>query len=59
MGDTRRVTYHSGRSLENDELTIITIWEPGANKELIKRDNCYSKKHEVLIQQGDTYEFMG
>ncbi len=48
MLETRRVTEHQARTLENEELIIVTCWEPGVKKEEIKKDNVYSKKHEIL-----------
>lgn len=54
----RRITTHLRKTLENDELMIVTVWEPGVKKEEIKKDNIYSKTHEVLIFNGHSYEFL-
>lgn len=53
---TRRVTEHlecNGR----DILQVVVIWEPGMNKESIKQQVPYRKKHQVLINGGDVYRF--
>ncbi len=46
---TRRVVYHQGRSLENEELIIITVFESKLNKSEVKKLMPYSKKHDVLV----------
>jgi hypothetical protein len=53
----RRVTVHKKTNLENDELMVVTIFEPGIKKEDLKKQNIYSKNHQVLIFNGHSYEF--
>ncbi|WNS74256.1 hypothetical protein RRV45_15200 [Bacillus sp. DTU_2020_1000418_1_SI_GHA_SEK_038] len=53
----RRVTHHRKQNFEGEELLIVTVWEPGIKKEQLKKDNRYSKAHEVLIFNGKYYEF--
>jgi hypothetical protein len=33
------------------------VWEEGYNKEQIKKEIPFTKKHDVLIQSGKLYEF--
>ncbi|MFT8319328.1 MAG: hypothetical protein ABF649_00665 [Bacillus sp. (in: firmicutes)] len=53
----RRVTQHGARTKDNEELVIITVFEPNINKQAVRKLIPYSKKHQVLIQTGDSYEF--
>ena len=55
--ETRRVITHTARSVDKEKLTIISIYEPGINKQQVKLENRYSKKHEVLVSNGDSYRF--
>lgn len=55
--ETRRVITHTARSVDKEKLTIISIYEPGVSKQQIKLDNRYSKKHEVLVSNGDSYRY--
>ena len=55
--ETRRVITYTGKSVDNEKLTIISIFESGINKQQIKTDNPYSKKHEVLISNGAVYRY--
>ena len=54
---TRRVVETKAATLDNEKLTIITIFEQGINKETIKKMSGYSKVHDVLIQQGNVWEY--
>lgn len=53
----RRVAEHKAITLDGDVLTIITIFEPGASKETIKRETRYSKRHDVLVNNGNFYDY--
>lgn len=55
---TRRVTQHKKHTFDGEELLILTIWEDGANKEAIKKENKYSKTQEILINRGCFYEYV-
>ncbi|MGM9923057.1 MAG: hypothetical protein ACI35R_02265 [Bacillus sp. (in: firmicutes)] len=57
--ETRRVVIHTGKSVDNERLMVISIFEPGINKQQIKIENRYSKKHEVLVSNGDSYRYKG
>ena len=53
----RRVVYHKGRTKDNEDLVIITIFEEGLRKEDVKRLSRYSKRHDVLVPNGNFYDF--
>jgi hypothetical protein len=53
----RRITEHKKRSFDGEELQILIVWEEGYNKEQIKKELPYSKKHDVLISSGQLYDF--
>lgn len=53
----RRVVEHEGFSVDQESLTVITIYESGRKKEEIKRLSPYSKRHTVLIKRGHYFEF--
>ena len=57
--ETRRVVIHSARSVDDEKLTIVSIFEPGINKQQIKLENRYSKKHKVLVSNGNSYRYKG
>lgn len=54
----RRVTTHHRKTKDNEELTIITIYEPEINKKDVRKLSPYCKKHDVLIYNGQSYEFL-
>jgi hypothetical protein len=54
---TRRVTEHAKVTLEGDLLQVVTIFEPGINKESVKKLNPFTKRHAVLINRRKNYEF--
>lgn len=55
---TRRVVYHQGRSLEDEKLIIITVFESELNKSDVKKLMPYSKKHDVLVKTaGNSYDY--
>lgn len=54
---TRRVVFHQGRTRENDELIIITVFESDLNKSDVKKLMPYSKKHDVLVKNGNSYDY--
>lgn len=55
---TRRVTVHKSRTKENELLTVVTVYEPGINKERIKQMNRYSKRHHVLVPYRNNYKWL-
>ncbi|WHY76089.1 hypothetical protein QNH20_18425 [Neobacillus sp. WH10] len=54
----RRVTEHQKHTLDGEELSILTCYEEGIKKEQIKKENPFSKKHEILKFDGQRYEFL-
>jgi len=54
----RRVTEHQAKSIDREYLSVLTIYEPGINKEQVKKINKYSKKHHVLVSRQDKYEWV-
>ncbi|GLY11381.1 hypothetical protein [Pseudobacillus badius] len=54
---TRRVVETKAATLDNEQLTIITVFEKGVNKEQIKKMSGFSKTHDVLIQRGNVWEY--
>lgn len=52
----RRVTVHHHKTIDNELLPVITIFEPGINKEQVKKINRFSKRHHVLVKRGENYE---
>ena len=55
---TRRLTTHQRVNFDGDELLILTCYEEGMKKEQIKKENPFSKKHEILINDGTSYEYV-
>ncbi|MGM9925189.1 MAG: hypothetical protein ACI35R_13170 [Bacillus sp. (in: firmicutes)] len=55
---TRRILEQGYHTVDHERLTIVTIYEPGVNKEHIKQENGFSKRHNVLIPVNDSYEFL-
>lgn len=55
----RRVTEHKVKTVDNEFLQVVTIWEQGMTKEKIKKELPYSKKHHVLVYDNfkQTYDF--
>jgi len=52
----RRMTIHKHITSDRELLPVITIFEPGINKERVKKINRFSKRHYVLIKNGKDYE---
>lgn len=42
---------HKARSVDREDLLVITVYEPGVDREHVKRINPYSKRHFVLINR--------
>ncbi|WP_137744563.1 hypothetical protein [Robertmurraya siralis] len=57
MLETRRVTSHTAKTFDEEELTVLVVWEPNVKKEDLKKQNIFSKQHEVLIFNGHSYDF--
>lgn len=55
---TRRVTEYRAESIDREKLMVVTVFEEGINKQTARRENRYSKRHRVLIQQGAVFEYM-
>jgi len=55
----RRVTQHRAKTVDNEFLQVITIWEPGVNKEQVKKMLPFTKRHHVLVydELKKTYTF--
>lgn len=54
----RRLTTHKKVNFDGDVLQILIIWEEGCCKEIIKKENKYSKTQELLVNRGKSYEFI-
>lgn len=54
---TRQVTEHKFKTIDNEFLQVITVYEPGVNKEQVKKINRYSKRHHVLIKRSDGFDW--
>jgi hypothetical protein len=55
---TRRLTCHKRRTYDGEELQVLILWQEGEGKEIIKRENPYSKSQELLINRGSFYEYI-
>ena len=55
----RRVTQYRAKTVDNEFLQVITVWEPGVSKEQVKKMLPFSKRHNVLIYDHfkKTYEY--
>ncbi|MBU5213239.1 hypothetical protein [Heyndrickxia oleronia] len=54
---TRRVVEHKYKGTDNEILQVITVFEPGINKEQIKKMNTFTKKINTLIPSGSKYDW--
>lgn len=54
---TRRVVETGAATYDREHLTIITIYEEGANKEKVKKLSGLSKRHGVLVKRNNRFEF--
>ncbi|MGG3706980.1 hypothetical protein [Heyndrickxia coagulans] len=54
---TRRVTEHRAISHDREELMVITVFEEGLNKEQVRKESIFSKKHAVLVKHGEKYDW--
>lgn len=55
---TRRVIEQIRQSVDRELLQTVIVYEPGVNKQMAKAESRYSKRHKVLLQRGNVYEFM-
>jgi hypothetical protein len=55
---TRRITTHSATNFENEELLVLVCYEEGVTKQAIKKENPFSKTHEILVKNGNKFEFI-
>ncbi|MFB7302595.1 hypothetical protein [Heyndrickxia sporothermodurans] len=54
---TRLVVEHRYQGTDNEILTVVTVFEPGINKEQIKKMNRFTKKINTLIPCGNRYDW--
>jgi len=54
---TRRVIETRAVSSEHEPLIVITIFAEGENKETIKKESIFSKRHAVLVKRNNRFEF--
>lgn len=54
---TRRVIQHQSKSVDNEYLTVVHVFEEGINKEEAKRVLPFSRKHELLIKRNNRFEY--
>ncbi|WP_248137270.1 hypothetical protein [Bacillus infantis] len=53
----RRLTTHQRFDREEGLLQVVTIWEEAVKKEEVKKLIPYSKMHDVLVKDRDSYSF--
>lgn len=53
----RRVLEQGYHSIDCERLVRITVFEPGVNKEQVKENNIFSKRHNVLVSDNGKFEF--
>lgn len=53
----RRVVETKGISIDREILLRVVVYEPGVKKEDVKKENNLTKRHFVLIPNGNGYEF--
>ncbi|MDX8359806.1 hypothetical protein [Cytobacillus sp. IB215316] len=58
MADTRQVAMHKGISNDRETLSIITIYEPGINKQQVKVENPFTKNWGVLLLDKSNSEWV-
>lgn len=54
----RRLTTHQATNYEGDELQVLICYEEGFSKQQIKKENPYCKTHEILVKNGNQFEFI-
>jgi hypothetical protein len=55
---TRRLTTHKHVNLDGEVLQVLILWQEGEGKEVIKKENRFSKTQELLVNRGKSYEFI-
>lgn len=53
----RRIVETKGMSIDRELLLRIVVYEEGVCKTIVRNDNPYTKRHHVLFQAGNGYEF--
>ncbi|HHY74059.1 MAG TPA: hypothetical protein GX497_12735 [Bacillus bacterium] len=53
----RRVVVTKAKSADHELLQVIVIYEEGVNKQIVKAENPFTKRHDVLYQSSNGYEF--
>jgi len=54
---TRRVVEHRALSKDREELMVITVFEEGLNKEQVRKESIFSKRHAVLVKRDGKYDW--
>jgi hypothetical protein len=44
-------------TLDDEVLTIVTVWEENTGKQEIRKQLPYSKTYELLVKNGNQFEF--
>ncbi len=52
---SRRVVEHTAVTVDRDPLVVVTVYETGINKEKVRELNEFSKRHGVLVSDGERY----
>jgi hypothetical protein len=55
---TRRIMTYTTASSDHERLKIIIVEREGINKESLKKENRWTKKHQVLLRNGHSYEYL-
>jgi hypothetical protein len=53
----RRIVETNAVSLDREKLQVLVVYEEGAKKQDIRKENPYSKRHAVLYPAAGGYEF--
>lgn len=53
----RRVLEQGYHTVDHERLIAITIFESGVDKEMVKQENRFSKRHGVLVGSNNTFEY--
>jgi hypothetical protein len=56
--ETRRVMEHMATTADCELLQVITVFETGINKETIRKMNPYTKKIDLLVHNGEKFDWI-
>jgi hypothetical protein len=56
--NTRRLTTHKKVNFDGEVLQVLILWQEGEGKEVIKKENRFSKTQEILVNRGQSYEYI-